>query len=161
MKRKSFGVPKWSQPRRDTKRGVRQGLEQRVGRTGEIPVAEDDQHRAVDAGQIGRIERRGRPAHAGGQGGGVVAGSPGESGKRLSHGRIALGCLARFDGPGRRFGIPAAEQAGADATHHQPAESVGIGSRHPQQQLGAQRKADGVDRPVAGRALTTSCSRPA
>ena len=52
MKPKSPGVPRWSTPPQHDQPGVGQGVDQRVGRAGEVLVAEHDQHRARDAGQL-------------------------------------------------------------------------------------------------------------
>ena len=45
MKRKSFGVAKWSTPGERDERRVGQRVDERVGGTGEVAVAEHDQHR--------------------------------------------------------------------------------------------------------------------
>ena len=51
MNANCFGVAKWSTPGSVTRRGVGQRLDQRVGRAGEVAIAEHDEHRHGDAGE--------------------------------------------------------------------------------------------------------------
>ena len=148
MKRKSLGVPKWSQPRSGHEPGVRQRLQQRVGRPDEILVSEDHQHREVDPGQIGGVERSGSAG---------ACRRPGPPGRFRAPER-------RWRRPGPRRGRPPAvsptSMARAAASGSPPPRNrlaptppttsrpkpTRIGRGNPQEQVGAHRKTDGVDR---------------
>jgi hypothetical protein len=133
-------------PERD-EGGVGQGVDERVGGTGEVPVAQDDQHRQLDPTQQLGGQRRPRGPHARGQRLAVGVGVLGQAGEVLRHGVLAV--ARTLDGGGDDLVSLGAEQVGTDPRHHQAREPGrvlhGQGEQHP----GAHREADGIDR--AGR----------
>jgi len=149
-KRKSFGVPKWSAPRRRDQAGVGQGLDQGVGRPGEVAVPEHDQHRPGQGGQVLNGEAAVGPAQAGGKGRPVIAGPGRELGERPGQRRVVTGGVALLDGPGDRLGVRSAEQVGAHSADHQPSEALRLAGGDGEEQLGAERETDGVDHQALG-----------
>ena len=67
----------------DPERRVGQGADQPVSWPVEVPVPDHHEHRAGDGGERGRVERAGRAADAGSQGGRVVFAVVGEVGEGL------------------------------------------------------------------------------
>ena len=127
MKRKSFGVAKWSTPGKRHELGVRQRIDERIGGTGEVAVAEHDEDRTRDLREAPVVERRARRLHERDERFGIVAGLACEPGEVL-RGRIVVGRLAADRLHDVVAGI-VAEQVGADAGRRRAVRSGRAGRR--------------------------------
>ena len=155
MKANDSGVAKWSMFLSTTSVASGKRVDERIAGTGEVVVADADEHRAGDGGEpLGVGPRRGSLQHEG-QRLGVVAGLAGVLGEQLR--ADVAGVALTADGGDDLVAalLVVAEEVGADAAHDELAEALRLSAGQLEEGGGPEREPDRVDGdPSGGRAST-------
>ena len=131
--------------------GVREGVDEWIGRPHLVAVADDHEDRARDPAQLIGGHRNRGTAEACRQRLGVVPGRVGEAGEGLGKGMV--GDTSALDGLGNRIGGLFTEEVGADAADHDAPEAPRPIGGQREHDARAEREADRIHLAFAGKDL--------
>jgi hypothetical protein len=125
--------------------GVWQRLYQRIGRTSEISIAEDNQNRTGHGPELLGSDAAPPPPQTGGQGGRIIAGGGRKLGEGAGHTGVGGTSVTAFDSLSNQLGVVLRKHVCSYPTNHQTTKTGWHPAGHGEQQLSSHRKANGVD----------------